>query len=1198
MLKYYLCLYLLFYLIQSVAQSTIVFKQGFELEGDNWAIQQFSTQPCTINGDTWNYHNELGGILPSNGNRFWGIQDLNGNCGSSGFEYFELSAIDISNLRDVLISFDYMVLGFDNGDDIKYTLWLDGQPQDEVVFIDGQNDLSTDSWQSFQIQIPNQINEVKLRISVKQNGSDIAALDNFILRGQSIEKCKDLFISEYIEGLSSPSFRNNYIELYNASNDTLDLSAYKLNKYTGANLESTSLALSGSIAPYDTFLIEDSSETQQIEADLSTNSSVMDYNGDDKIAITRSDTIIDLIGIIGDSGNFAKDQCLRRKSHVQTPNNEYNMDEWELYNLNNTKDLNHHTSQCEGDFPEIDVNGNNEPINDQDETTSISNNTYFGTSPVSDDTIISKSFRIKNTGKKELIIHEVNLLNQLNSNYSHDFTGPATLMPNDSVSLQISYKPTTTGLHSATIEIINNDPSESNFNFIVKGEGTSEVDHPLIISQYYEGSANNKWIEVTNITNKLSPENTYYLALYRNPESQNPVESKPYRKVLIPAIAANSSLKFCATLNITMPAYALDGNEIKTSVCTFTGDDIIVISTSGEENCWLDRTDIIGKSENWGSNTSLIRKSDCEASLPNTGFITSNWKEIPTTTVDQAISGSNEMIGVHYSLQTTWTQTGWSNGVPDANHTAIISHDYNTSTDGNLTACSLRIEEGKHLMVTSGQDIEVKKQLIVDGQLEIQNNGSFMMIEDSGLIETQGSIKIHKTSNLLRPLDYTYWSSPVSNAYLEQVFEASPQNSFFVFSTQNYQDANKDGNDDNQDAWVGVSGLMEVGRGYTSMAPDPIPVSKKQNVVFEGNPNSGEISIPIKIQLPEIDGPAWNLIGNPYPSALDVEKMVLHPNNSNLLYGSFYFWTHQTEAARNDSIKGYHYSPSDYAMYTIGVGGIKANPNGVIPSQYISSCQGFFVEAKNEGNLILNNSMRDSNSKSHFYKPAKDKNSLKIWLNLTHSEGAFSQILISFNALGKDKFDKQYDGERILNSQNINFYSIVDNHKLAIQSLPPISGNEKISLGITSTDFITKNLGISIDSLQGKMNKNEVILTDKLLKRKHHLKRGPYYFDLHETGPLTDRFELSFINREDPITKKNSSKLTWNLNDNQLIIKTSNLDSIKRVAVYDLNGRKLRDLNVYSNHAYVNWHGLPRRAIYILKVQLTDSRNLVSKILI
>ena len=1200
MLRYYLCLYLLFYLIQTYSQTTVIFKQGFESTGDNWAIENLSTPPCTNGDDTWNYHSELENIIPAEGGTFWGIKDLNGNCGSSGFEYLEFETIDISTLRDVQLSFEVQVIGFDNGDDMKYQLWFDGISQEEFVFIDGQNDFSTDSWLTVSMSVPNYINELKLRISVKQNGSDTAGIDNILLTGEAISPCEELMISEYVEGLSSSSHRNNYIELYNPTNKTVDLSLYKLLKFTGSNTEASELQLSGELAPFKTFLIEDQNEILGIEADLSTNNSVMDYNGDDKVALQKADKIIDLIGQIGASEVFAKNLCLRRKSLNQKPNNQFDLNEWDVYGLENTDNLNLHASQCEGDLPEIEVTGLAQIITDGSERTSLFNNTYFGSWPASKDTLITRSFTIRNSGTSNLNINDILISGESALRFSHSFDQAISILPKDSIDFQLFYTPSSTSLHTALIEILNNDPSENPFNFVIQGEGTGPTNHPLIISQYYEGNANNKWLEITNSADQRSPENSYYLALFRNSDTEQPIGLKPYRKVLIPPLEPNQTIKFCATLNVTEPEYALDGSEIKSAVCGFTGDDILIISTSGEESCWADRTDIVGRSGEWGSNLSLVRKYGCDAASSNSGFNRSNWIVYSIDEIDLASTGANEQLGHHNSGSTTWNQGLWSNGFPDINRQAIIADHYMTNMHGNIEACSVHILDNASLIINANKNVQIKKDLLVDGILEVENEGSLLMNEDSGLIENKGILRIHKTTTALNPLDYTYWSSPINNARLETVFEQSPQNSFFVFSTIDFEDLNNDNIDDNNDAWVGVSGEMEIGRGHTSMAPNTIPFLKHQKVIFEGTVNSGVIQIPISKQSQTLsEQRSWNFIGNPYPSALNAEALLNHPMNKDLLHGTFYFWTHTTEAATDGSLGDQHYTSSDYAMYTVGIGGVKAHENGESPTNFISSCQGFFVEAQKEGLLYVNNAMRVANDSATFFKPIRNENKQenKIWINLTDSKGAFSQLLIGFINEATAGYDEKFDGIRFLNDQNLNFYSMVAQHRLGIQGLPHFRGEETIPLGLISNISKSVRLQISIDHMTGIISDTRVILTDKLLGKAHDLTLGPYDFESTDSGPVDNRFALHFSDLQKEIVIPEVTKLKWNLMHNVLSVNTNKMDTIRQLEIFDLNGRKLRDINSNKTIVEVNSHGLPRRAIYILKVQLSDFRKFISKIL-
>jgi hypothetical protein len=38
----------------------------------------------------------------------------------------------------------------------------------------------------------------------------------------------------------------------------------------------------------------------------------------------------------------------------------------------------------------------------------------------------------------------------------------------------------------------------------------------------------------------------------------------------------------------------------------------------------------------------------------------------------------------------------------------------------------------------------------------------------------------------------------------------------------------------------------------------------------------------------------WNLMGNPYPSGLNIAKLIDLPANLNVIDGTVYIWTHNT----------------------------------------------------------------------------------------------------------------------------------------------------------------------------------------------------------------------------------------------------------------------------------------------------------------
>ncbi len=1196
MLKYYIFSVLNLISLLFYAQTTTITKQSFEINGDTWQTT-FSTPPCTSGVDSWNYRSSLGDITPNDGEQFWGIRDLNGDCGGLNFETISLSNIDISAYSNVNLTFDYYVFEYDNGDDIKYELFFDNQSQGEVILFEGNNNLSTNGWINKTIPIPNYVKNFKLHILIKQNGdADYAGIDNILLEGSLISTCSELMITEYVEGTSN----NKYIEIYNPTDQAINLNDYNLTKFNGKNEDPTgNLALSGIIPAYGTYLIENQNENLNITADLSTGS-VVTYNGDDKVALRKVDEIIDIIGVIGDSIDFAKDLTLRRKSHIQNPNNQYDTNEWDVYSLDDVSNLNFHVSRCIGPISEIEISGNLNSITDGSVTTDFSNNTYFGAISLNSGESITKEYSIKNTGNATLEVLNIEIV----GNNSNEFTlvgnTSFNISPNDSLAIEVEFLPSSKGLKIGTIIIDNNDASESTFNFLINAEASGSTDSPLMITQYYEGNGNEKWIEITNISDEIIAEN-YYLALFRNEKAENPIGKTPSSKTLIPELLPRQSLKYCSTLIDENIIYAQDGSEIKSPICNFNGNDIIIIATSDDENCWTNKVDIIGNHYNWGENISYVRKHGCNNALPSTGFNLDDWVEYEISEVNSATTGYNYRIGEHYVGSVIFENGSWKNGKPEVFRNAEINDHYNTQINGEFEACNLIINSGITLEINADNFISITNDLTVYGIINVLHEGSLIMVNNNGLIKNNGTINVHRTTTTLKRFDYTYWSSPVKNALLENVFATSPQNSFYKFNTSEFVDNNKDENDDDEPpAWQKTNGIMSPGIGYTAMAPDTDPFIDHQSVIFSGDINNGIIKAPILLsEKDSISSNDWNLIGNPYPSAIDANLFLTDSINKNTIGGTLYFWTHNTAK------DGGKYTSDDYASYVIGTGGIKANSEGEIPTSKIASCQGFFVEALKDGEIRYSNGMRLKTQNNNFFKLNNTKDKLsqkdddKIWLNLYNNEGVFSQVLIGFIDGANENIERNYDALRLSGNNFISFYSIVQGKKLAIQGTNPFSGNENINLGFTSKIEEPVKLKIAIDKIEGNITTKEIYLYDKLLNISHDLKNKPYEFDISLKGSFDDRFILQFNN-----INLNDDKVI--IDSNQLIIKnsyelfevtTSNQKIIHSIKVYDLLGRSI--LNKFSKRSteIIPKNIFPKKGLYVLVVKLENDLFLTKKLI-
>ena len=143
-----------------------------------------------------------------------------------------------------------------------------------------------------------------------------------------IPPAANLFFSEYIEGSSN----NKALEIFNASDATVDLSLYKVELHSSAAVEpGNTLTLSGTLASGEVYVIAHASADPAILAEADVTSTVTYFNGDDALVLRyiSTDTIIDQIGTIDgvDPGtgwevagvaNATAEHTLIRKPSVET----------------------------------------------------------------------------------------------------------------------------------------------------------------------------------------------------------------------------------------------------------------------------------------------------------------------------------------------------------------------------------------------------------------------------------------------------------------------------------------------------------------------------------------------------------------------------------------------------------------------------------------------------------------------------------------------------------------------------------------------------------------------------------------------------------------------------------------------------------------------------------------------------------------
>ncbi|RDI56646.1 T9SS sorting signal type C domain-containing protein, partial [Flavobacterium glaciei] len=216
-------------------------------------------------------------------------------------------------------------------------------------------------------------------------------------------------------------------------------------------------------------------------------------------------------------------------------------------------------------------------------------------------------------------------------------------------------------------------------------------------------------------------------------------------------------------------------------------------------------------------------------------------------------------------------------------------------------------------------------------------------------------------------------------------------------------------------------------------------------------------------------------------------------------------------------------------------------------------------------------------------------------LNLTNTQGAFKQMLVGYVTNATNGFDKAYDGQSFDGNEFIDFYSINDDKNLTIQGRSlPFDKNDEVALGYSST--IEGAFSISIDQTDGILASEDVFIEDKTTNTIKNLKEGAYNFST-KAGSFNDRFVLRYKDKTLGIDDfdKTENQVLISKDKNELKIK-SELESLKRITVFDLLGRKVFDKEVINSNEFSISNSTLNKQIVIVKVMLINGKVISKKV--
>lgn len=557
-------------------------------------------------------------------------------------------------------------------------------------------------------------------------------------------------------------------------------------------------------------------------------------------------------------------------------------------------------------------------------------------------------------------------------------------------------------------------------------------------------------------------------------------------------------------------------------------------------------------------------------------------------------TGYSAVASVQVS-STTFSGSGWSNDLPDISKKAIISSDFTLSS--NITACSVEVNNNAKIIIPANKTLTIDGEVeVLSGNITVESDGGLIQVKDG--LSNLGSITVKRNAKLKRN-DYNYWGSPVSNQNLKAFSPETLDKRFYTY-------------DEATDGFVTITPTTNnfiAGKGYAIRASATAPLSitdslASKDYTFVGVPNNGNISY----NLDKI-GNGYNLVANPYPSNINLDK--LYKDNENDITGTFYFWTNinpnPAMQYANYPTAGYY---NNYATYNASGGVPPAHPlvtdtneiNKITPEAVIKPGQGFIVKATGnlttgDGKLNFNNSQRTEVTNTKFLNArmanADNVSIDRYRLQLTTPLQLVNTVLVAYKEGSSLAYESSYDAKLLVESPD-SFYTQLNQEKMIIQGRGyPMDMSDVVQLG--TTFYQPGEHTISLLTKEGIFAEGQPIyLKDKVTGQVINLQTQNYTFTVVDTNESNDRFEVAYVNSTlatDVI--KNKEGIAIYKDGTDFVISAN--EKLKEFKIYDASGKLMGQKSLAQKEYRFSSQDL-KSGLYIIDV-LTANQRVSKKVI-
>ena len=624
------------------------------------------------------------------------------------------------------------------------------------------------------------------------------------------------------------------------------------------------------------------------------------------------------------------------------------------------------------------------------------------------------------------------------------------------------------------------------------------------------------------------------------------------------------------------------GLEIANSFLSIEDGAISQFIDASIDNCYLNIGGVLAS-----DSTTSITGSDIVVN--STGIIDltfSYYCDFNNSKVNNKKASSELDCGQSFSPDDSqfyiWENGVWSQGTaPDGVGLFVeIKDNYSTSMDGNISCGHLTIDDSLIVNIDSLGFIRCTQSFNNFGHVVVRNKGSLLMDRGAFYASNNGVTTV-TVLGYLSAMQYNLWSTPIidtlgiltrfpnTNPCDIFVFEAPSQT--WKYDYEPYTETVCGIPPDTQtvvfsetDVIYNANGSMDVGLGYF------VPGNDKNALrSFTGRVNNGTIVQTIQTTSigdnPNWNNDDWNLLGNPYPSGLDLNNFWFqNADLTGALTDGIYFWVETQDTAFNQ-----------YGNYLVW------NPMGgtYIPDtknelSVVPPGMGFWVLANDvdalgtwQYDIVFDNSMRSvlrESPVSHNYN-FQDHERHRMWVYLVNDSNEYDQILIGTHPAATDSIDLLYDAHKNYGGEPLAIATVVNQQAFTIHSDAPRTAVDTSEIKLVILASNESNHYLRIDSSAYYLDEKRVFLLDKLKNTEEELFLGQSVtLDIDSAGAYRNRFYLKVTNSHITGVSDVSNSLNgriWTYGNE--VMYDNFVNNISEISVYDLRG-----VQIY--HSYPN----------------------------